>query len=135
MDRAADWMKQAERDLGLAETAIAAKYYEWAAFGAQQSAEKAVKAMIQALHGSVRGHSITEMLRQLPATVQVPKGVLTGGQGLDRVYVTARYPNGFASGSPSDYFNEEGSRELVDYARTIIEFCRSQISRLQPGSL
>jgi HEPN domain-containing protein len=135
MNRAADWLKQAERDLGLAATAIDAKYYEWVAFGAQQSAEKAVKALIQSLHGSVRGHSITEMLRQLPPAVQVPKEALAGAQGLDRIYVTWRYPNGFASGSPSEYFNEEGSRELVEYARTILEFCRSQISGLQPDPL
>lgn len=128
MNRAADWLRQAERDLGLAEAAMATKYYEWAAFGAQQSAEKAVKALIQSLHGSTRGHSITEMLRRLPATVQVPKETLLGAQALDRVYVTSRYPNGFASGSPSEYFNEEGSRELVEYARTVLEFCRSQIS-------
>jgi HEPN domain-containing protein len=128
VNRAADWLKQAERDLGLAEAAMATKYYEWAAFGAQQSAEKAVKALIQSLHGSARGHSITEMLRRLPATVQVPKPVLAGAQGLDQIYVTSRYPNGFASGAPSEYFNEEGSRDLVQYARTILEFCRSQIS-------
>ena len=127
MNRAADWLKQAERDLGLAETAIDAKYYEWAAFGAQQSAEKAVKALIQSLHGSVRGHSITEMLRQLPPAVQVPTQALAGAQGLDRVYVTSRYPNGFASGAPADYFNEETARELVGHARRILEFCRSQI--------
>ena len=113
--------------MGFAETAIETKYYEWAAFCAQQSAEKAVKALIQFLHGSVRGHSITEMLRQLPASVQVPKTALAGAQGLDRVYVTSRYPNGFASGAPADYFNEEAARELVGYARTILELCRSQI--------
>jgi len=130
MNRAADWLKQAERDLGLAETAIIAKYYEWAAFGAQQSAEKAVKALIQSLHGSVRGHSISEMLRQLPPSVQVPKTVLAEAQALDQVYVTSRYPNGFTSGAPVDYFNEERGQELVGYARSILEFCRSQISRL-----
>ena len=127
MNRAADWLKQAERDLGFAETAIATKYYEWAAFCAQQSAEKAVKALIQSLHGSVRGHSITEMLRQLTASVEVPKPVLGGAQELDRVYVTSRYPNGFASGTPGDYFNEAAGRELVEHARTIVEFCRSKI--------
>ena len=128
MNPAADWLKQAERGLGFAETAIATKYYEWAAFGAQQSAEKAVKALVQSLHGSARGHSITEMLRQLPPTLQSPKEILIGAQALDRVYVTSRYPNGFASGSPSEYFSVEASRELVDYARTILDFCRSQIS-------
>jgi HEPN domain-containing protein len=127
VNRAADWLKQAERDLGFAETAITTKYYEWAAFCAQQSAEKAVKALIQSLHGSVRGHSITEMLRQLPASVEVPKPVLGGAQELDRVYVTSRYPNGFASGMPGDYFDEEAGQELVEYARTILDFCRSKI--------
>jgi len=128
VNRAADWLKQAERDLGFAETAIETKYYEWAAFCSQQSAEKAVKALIQFLHGSVRGHSVTEMLRQLPASVQVPKTAMAGAQGLDRVYVTSRYPNGFVSGAPADYFNEEAAQELVGHARTIVEFCRSQIS-------
>ena len=83
MNRAADWLKQAERDLGLAEIAIETKYYEWAAFCAQQSAEKAVKALIQFLHGSVRGHSVTEMLRQLPASVPVPKTALAGDSGAE----------------------------------------------------
>ena len=106
---------------------MATKYYEWAAFCAQQSAEKAAKALIQSLHGSVRGYSITEMMRHLPASVEVPKSVLGGAQELDRVYLTSRYPNGFASGTPADYFNEEAARELVEYARTILEFCRSKI--------
>jgi HEPN domain-containing protein len=127
MNRAADWLKQAERDLGFAETAITTKYYEWAAFCAQQSAEKAVKALIQSLHGSVRGHSITEMLRQLPTGVEVPQAVLGGARELDRVYVTSRYPNGFASGTPADYFDDKAGRELVGYARTILQFCRSKI--------
>jgi HEPN domain-containing protein len=127
VNRAADWLKQAERDLGFAETAMAARYYEWAAFCAQQSAERAVKALIQFLHGSVRGHSITEMLRQMPPSVRVPKTALAEAQELDRVYVTSRYPNGFVSGTPADYFSEEAGRELVEYARTILEFCRSQI--------
>jgi len=43
VDSAADRLKQAERDLGFAETAITAKYYEWSAFGAQQSAEKSTQ--------------------------------------------------------------------------------------------
>ncbi len=127
MNRAADWLKQAQRDLGLAETAAASKYHEWAAFGAQQSAEKAVKGLVQSLHGSVRGHSITEILRQLPSSVKVPEAVLNAAQELDRVYVTARYPNGFASGIPADYFSEGSSRELLTHAREILEFCRSKI--------
>lgn len=127
MNRAADWLRQAERDLGFAETGSASGYHEGAAFYAQESAEKAVKALTQSLHGAVRGHSITETLRQLPGSVEVPAALLHAAQELDKVYVTSRYPNGFASGTPSDYFNAESSGELLGYARAILAWCRSQI--------
>ena len=127
VNRAADWLRQAERDLGFAKTGAAAGYHEGAAFYAQQSAEKAVKALIQSLHGGVRGHSITEMLRQLPESISVATDLLNGAQELDRVYVTSRYPNGFTSGAPADYFNEKSSGELLGYARAILDWCRSQI--------
>lgn len=127
MNRAADWLKAAERDLGLAEVAARSGYHEGAAFHSQQSAEKAVKGLIQHLHGAVRGHSITEMLRQLPSSLDLPGVILESGQKLDKVYVTSRYPNGYVSGQPGDYFNEQDSRELIADGRQILEWCRSQI--------
>jgi len=127
VNRAADWLKQAERDLNVAVTDAAAGYHEWAAFAAQQCGEKAVKALVQSLHGAVRGHSITEILRQLPASLKVPGIVFAAAQELDKVYFTSRYPNGFDSGAPGDYFNEKNSRDLVGHAREVLEFCRSQI--------
>ena len=60
MDRSSDWLRQAELDLRAAEDLAATGHHEWAAFAAQQSAEKAVKALVESLHGSVRGHSISE---------------------------------------------------------------------------
>jgi|SRR6516225_3875483 len=126
MNRAADWFRQAEADLRAAEDSAASAHYEWAAFQAQQAAEKAVKALVQFLHGATRGHSITQMLEQLPG-LQVPQAALDAARQLDKVYLTARYPNGFVSGAPSDYFTEKESRELIDHARSILEFCGSQI--------
>lgn len=114
-------MKAAEAD-------AAAELHEWAAFAAQQCAEKAVKALVQALHGSVRGHSVSEILRQLPASVIVPDATMSAALALDKVYFTARCPNGFTSGSPGDYFSEDDSRVLIEDARAILEFCRSQIN-------
>lgn len=127
MNRAADWLKQAERDLQVAQTDAAAGYHEWAAFAAQQGAAKAVKALVQSLHGAVRGHSVSEILRPLPAHTEVPEPILNGARELDKIYLTSRYPNGFASGSPSDYFTEQSSRQLISYGRSILEFCRSKI--------
>ena len=127
MNRAADWLKQADNDLRAAEDSARAGHHEWTAFQAQQSAEKAVKALVQSLHGAVRGHAIAEILRRLPSSVQVPDTVLDAALALDRVYVAPRYPNAFPSGSPGDYFNERSSREYIAYARQVLEFCRSHI--------
>jgi HEPN domain-containing protein len=120
----------AERELGFAELGAASGYHEGAAFHAQQCPEKAVKTLVQSLHGTVRGRAITEIVRQLPASVKVPAEILNAGQQLDKVYVTSRYPNAFAWGNPSDYFNEKDSRELIAYGKQILEWCRSQIPRL-----
>ncbi len=127
MNRAADWLKQAEWDLQAAKDSAAKGHHEWAAFQAQQGAEKAVKALVQSLHGAVRGHGIGEILRQLPAGIEVPQAIFQAAVELDRAYIPPRYPNAFASGSPRDYYNEKSSRELIGYARQTLEFCRSQI--------
>ncbi|MBI1982789.1 MAG: HEPN domain-containing protein [Acidobacteria bacterium] len=129
MDRSAEWLKQAERDLAAAEVSATAGHHNWAAFQAQQTAEKAVKALVQHLHGSVRGHAVKEILGQLPTSVNVPASLLRAAQELDKIYLTSRYPNAFNSGTPSEYFDEENSRGLIGYAREILEFCRSQIHR------
>lgn len=119
MDRPKDWFEQAERDLGFGKTAAGTGHQEWAAFLAQQSAEKAVKALVHALRGAVRGHSITEIPRSLPLSVSVSQEVLEGAQALDKVYVTSRYPNGFASERPGDYFNGTDSEDFLDHARGV----------------
>jgi HEPN domain-containing protein len=128
LNRSADWLRQAEADLAAAGDSATADHHEWAAFQAQQRGEKAAKALLYALHGEARGHSITGILKQLPA-VAVPDGVIDAARELDKVYVTARYPNGFASGAPSDYFTTASSRDLIQQARNVLDFCQSQIPR------
>ncbi len=126
MNRSADWLAKAERDLSAAEHAASGGFHEWAAFSAQQAAEKAAKALIQALHGAERGHSVTGLFRQLPSPPQ--EQLLDAARELDQVYITSRYPNGFAEGTPGEHFSQSTSRRLIAYARAIFEFCRSQIS-------
>jgi HEPN domain-containing protein len=65
MERSADWLKQAKRDLEKAKLDFHHSFFEWACFTAQQSAEKAVKAVYQKLNMSVKGHSIVKMLEEL----------------------------------------------------------------------
>jgi len=127
VNRAADWLRMAARDLGLAEVATASGYHEGAAFHAQQCAEKAVIAVHESLATKSRGHSITLLFQQLPASLVAPDNLLQGAAALSSVYLTSRYPDEFASDTPSDYFNQDTSRELIAYARPILDWCRSQI--------
>jgi HEPN domain-containing protein len=62
VERSADWMAQAKRDLAQAEWSVEGKFYEWACFVAQQAAKKAVKAVYQARHAAAWGHSVGSLL-------------------------------------------------------------------------
>ncbi len=59
VNRWPDWWEQGMRDLKHAGNALLDEDYEWAAFAAQQAAEKALKALILSLGGEPWGHSIT----------------------------------------------------------------------------
>jgi len=128
MNRSQDWLRQAERDLTAAENSAGTGLHAWAAFAAQQSAEKALKGLVQALHGAARGHSLTALVQQLPLAEPIPEALMDAARELDQVYITARYPNGFVSGCPADYFSEGTSKRLLEHARSILEFCRGKIS-------
>lgn len=131
MDRSRDWIRQARRDLERAHLDVKTKYYEWACFTSQQSAEKAVKAVYQALNNSVRGHSVVKMLQGLEEQFDIPDDITHNARVLDRYYIESRYPNGFPEGSPFDYFDEKIAKEAYNAASKIFGFCEDIISKLQ----
>ncbi len=49
-ERSDDWLRQGEWDLRHARNARKDQDYDWAAFAAQQAAEKAIKALFQKLN-------------------------------------------------------------------------------------
>jgi len=126
MNRYRDWLAQAKRDLDKAEIDLQHQYWEWACFTAQQSAEKAVKALLMHQGIDAWGHAITPMLRRLDK-IPVPENIIRNGQLLDVYYIPTRYPNGLAEGIPADYFNEEKAREGLDAARDILRFCQDHL--------
>jgi HEPN domain-containing protein len=127
-NRATDWLNQGGRDLDLARHAAAGGFHEWACFAAQQAAEKAVKALVAALGGEARGHSIVAMVRALPAPPGFPDGLLDAARRLDRHYIPTRYPNGFDRGAPADYFSATDAEEAIADAERIIQYCAGHVS-------
>jgi HEPN domain-containing protein len=123
VERSKDWIRQAERDLAVAEDLQEAEDFEWSCFVAQQAAEKGIKAVLQRLNASAWGHSIFELMRIISNKVEVNEELLNCARSLDRYYVPTRYPNGFESGSPYEYFTRRDAEDAIVYSRRIIEFC------------
>jgi HEPN domain-containing protein len=127
-ERSRDWIEQAIRDLEKAEKDLSWKYYEWSCFTAQQAAEKAVKGLFQYLHADAWGHSVSKLLKELPDEIRPEEELIEEAIQLDRFYIPTRYPNGFVTGSPKDYFTKKDAENACKAAKEIIEFCKSKIS-------
>lgn len=116
-------MGQAKRDLNHSVNSCENCYFEWACFSAQQASEKAVKAVFLHLHGEGWGHSVFGLLKALNDKVAVSEELLECAKILDKHYIPTRYPNGFDSGIPGDYYTENEAQEAICNAGKIIEFC------------
>ncbi len=130
MNRWKDWYEQGKRDYERALIDIRYGYYEWACFTLQQATEKVIKGLGLARGLTLWGHSLTEMLKWIGESLEVPPEILDRARLLDLYYIPPRYPNGFASGKPADYFTEAQAREALDAADQIIRFCEGHL----PGS-
>lgn len=108
---------------------IAHEFYEWACFTAQQSAEKVLKGLALNLGITIWGHSLNELLVILNESISIGREIKDMGKLLDIYYIPTRYPNGFSSGKPADYFTEKQAQEAVDAADNIARFCESFLFR------
>jgi len=118
-----DWLAQAKRDLNHAVHACEDEDFEWSCFSAQQGTEKAVKAVFLYLHGESWGHSVFALLKALGDKIEVSERLIEAAKNLDKHYIPTRYPNGFDSGMPGEYYTKKDAQEAIKNAREIIEFC------------
>lgn len=129
MNRWNDWLEQGKRDIERAKLDYENKYFEWACFTSQQSAEKVLKALGLKLGLNIWGHSLTEIINILAGKIEVPEGLRDYAKLLDIYYILTRYPNGFVSGKPADYFTAKQAKEAIDAACDIIRFCESHLDK------
>jgi HEPN domain-containing protein len=131
MVRADDWLKQAEKDIIHAKESMKIEHFEWSVLAAQQGAEKAIKALYFEIGGDPWGHSLLKFLRKLPKKFGIEEELIMAAKYLDKHYVTSRYPNGFASGAPEDYYVKKDAEEAIVNGEKIFKFCKDQISALR----
>lgn len=120
-----DWLRQAKRKLESAQWDVQGAFYEDACFSAQQAAELAAKALLESQGLVEIGHSVQALLKK--AGVSNTK-LLRAARTLDRYYIPTRYPNGFPSGAPMDYYDKPTAQEAVKLAARIVEFVEQQIA-------
>ena len=129
--RHGDWLRQADADLRHARNASGDDAHEWACFAAQQAAEKSLKAVILSRGADAWGNTVTALIGVVTTAEQAGEELITCAKSLDKHYIPTRYPNGFDTGAPVDFYTKKDSEDAVRCAETIITFARSQIE--QPG--
>ena len=123
-NRARDWQRQAENDLLWTRDTVKAKRYAQACFSAQQTAEKALKALaLFQGYEDVRSHSILKIAQALKINGELEKMAAR----LDQYYISARYPDAYAEGAPFEYFDENQAQEALGFAERIVEDIRKQL--------
>lgn len=125
-NRSTDWFLQAERDLEQAEASRADGRHEWACFAAQQSAEKAVKALHLFKGQEAWGHVVARLLHELP--LAIPEDLVEKGKVLDNFYIPTRYANSHPNGPPYEHYGPLQSEEAIRYGGEILEFVRAQMA-------
>ena len=128
LQRTINQFRQAEADLRHARNALKDEDFEWSCFASQQGAEKALKALFQKLGMEAWGHTLTALTGNLPNEVYAPENLVNCAKILDKHYIPTRYPNGFDSGAPTDFYTKEEAKTAIKCAEEILEFCRHKIS-------
>ena len=138
LEEAKRWHKQAENDLEFARLGTAEGYYAQACFNAQQSAEKALNALLYL--GGERfglGHSIRELLeRLLPRYPDLDRHKEEANR-LDQHYITSRYPNGLPGTemAPFEVFTQGQAQESVGWVEAILQDVKQIISEKSSGGV
>ncbi len=52
---------------------------------------------------------------------------MDGAKALDKYHIPARYPNGFETGAPVDYYTHAEVKNGIRQAEALLEYCGNQI--------
>ena len=123
------WLLQAEADLSAARDSERSGHYEWACFQAQQSAEKAVKALLYS-EGltSILTHSVTDLVAKAAEFSPEVGAMGTAAKHLDSFYLSTRYPNALVSDMPpAQFHSQEDAAQCLSYAESILTAVKTYI--------
>lgn len=100
------WFNQALYTFNLIDVDINNNGYSWACFKAQQCAEMAIKSALKALGRNAYGYGLLKLYDELSTILTRKDDVRNAVSYLDKLYISPRYPDAFAEGSPWEHFTE-----------------------------
>ena len=92
---------------------------------------KSLKAVLLRRGADAWGYTVTAPLGLVATAEQAEEALIICAKSLDKHYNLTRYPNGFDTGAPVDFYTKKDSEDSIRCAETIITFARSQNE--QPG--
>jgi HEPN domain-containing protein len=117
------WLETAREDLDAAQALSDKEKYSHSCFFAQQSGEKALKALWFFLGEDPWGHSIQKLMSELPDPEIRSRlaEFLEMGAVLDRYYIPTRYPNGLPDLTPGKVYFQKDASHCIDSARRLLD--------------
>ncbi|RKY57110.1 MAG: hypothetical protein DRP94_09690 [Candidatus Latescibacterota bacterium] len=133
MQRAQDWLREAEAELDAAQSLLDGKHWSWCCFTCQQAAEKALKAVCEFLRIPQFGHNLNMLVQAIAAQRAVSDSIRTACARLNRYYIPTRYPNAFDRGAPADQFLEEDAHQALEDTREVVKFAQGIVGPSRCG--
>ena len=122
------WLRQASNDLDFARVGLREGFHAQACFLAQQSAEKAVKAIGYFLGDrTVLGHSVAVLVDRYAERAPELAGIRTDAGVLDQYYIPTRYPNGLPGGDPFEAFTREQASTAIAAAEGFLKVAAERV--------
>ncbi len=124
------WLRTAEEDLQAVEVLVKAGAFAQACFYAQQSGEKAVKALWYVSDADPWGHSIQRLILEFPQKQNLPDldEWIERAALLDKFYIPTRYPNGLPDLTPGQVYTRADAERGLETARALVAACREWLA-------
>jgi len=123
------WLQTAEEDLKAARVLLENGMYAHACFSAQQSGEKAIKALWYLVDAEPWGHSVQRLVAEFPLRNEISDiSVWLDHAGfLDQFYIPTRYPNGLPDLTPEQVYRLEDAQRSIKSAQVLFLACKKWV--------
>ncbi len=123
------WLITAQQDLLAAKSLSENRFYAHACFFAQQSGEKALKALWHLHDREPRGSSLLHLVKEFPddSLISNTDEWIYRAASLDRYYIPTRYPDGLPDLTPNQCYFKQDADAAILLAANFVQAAQKEI--------